>query len=59
MPVIEIFVFSVAPEIDSHPADEIVLIGSSFSLSCKVTGNPVPSMQWILPNSGKVNIFII
>ncbi|XP_025103213.1 hemicentin-1-like isoform X1 [Pomacea canaliculata] len=40
-----------APEIDSHPADEIVLIGSSFSLSCKVTGNPVPSMQWILPNS--------
>ena len=54
------FFFSVLPVVTVSPSSVVVLTGRSFTLSCKATGYPLPSVNWTIVNNAmpsSVNIF--
>lgn len=36
-----------APRIVHHPADVVVKVGNPATLSCRVDGSPVPTIEWL------------
>ena len=40
------FIIAVPPSFTSTPSDQITYEGDQISLTCRVTGNPVPSVKW-------------
>ena len=46
--------FSVAPKVTLHQCFTPVIEGDNATLGCNATGNPVPSIEWIMESTVEV-----